>query len=81
MREPDNRALRQAQETFQKRAEARQMRVCRASSGGHSGGQGPTRDMNVVEIGGAPPTKILGAMTSSEVNGHRGMRVPAQRVR
>ena len=26
-----------------KKPEARQMRVCRASTGGHTGGQGPTR--------------------------------------
>jgi hypothetical protein len=29
--------------TRRKKPEARQMRVCRASTGGHTGGQGPTR--------------------------------------
>jgi hypothetical protein len=30
--------------------EARQMRVCRASTGGHTGGQGPTRAIEVYLI-------------------------------
>jgi hypothetical protein len=30
--------------------EARQMRVCRASTGGHTGGQGPTRASQVYLI-------------------------------
>jgi hypothetical protein len=33
-----------------KRTEARQMRVCRASTGGHTGGQGPTRASQVYLI-------------------------------
>ena len=30
--------------------EARQMRVCRASTGGHTGGQGPTRASQIYLI-------------------------------